>query len=643
MLSLQLPHIDVPWNELEDDAEEMVLRAAAAAGYLADATAAWGRFRDCYQHPDTQEQVYAALDELREPLENWQRSLQEAARTIGGFAAAGRALSRRAREVQELFRQLGRSADAGEDDAGHDAGQDAAEQQMKDQASALQRDWVDLQETTAAALADIGYGNGVGLPMSAAPGGSVLPAVAWSAFTDRLDERFGKLHPDALLPSLLGLDAAELREWGAANPAAAALLANRELTGTFWPHGPEAIMQQAMAGGAHLTSDGIAGIRDAWLGLSTQDQERLLLLYPAVFGSLNGVPFAQRAVANIITVPGLQQNLRDELAALREPVRGDYTDRGSAYDRWKEAHDEWTGLRGSLEGKLTGLNYAVDNAVQVVMVSLDGDGQIVAMTGTPSADTKIMGGFVPGTGARLGQLAADMNRLAAITGDPADELLGFYWQGSDVPQDLIRDNMTPAYNEKAAPLLAAFDYAVDLELPAGTRSTYVGYSAGGSMLGTGEREGLDSSNIVYVAQAGPGHGVSVPQDTANPGANRYAIQTRSDVLISGAQAVSGSAHGGSIIQGGGVVRMGATRLESGFRNPLNPDTLMGGHVEYFEPGSTSAENIKGVIMGGRVSPFVEDIWYSTADVGFYISPIELHPEKYTGDRLDTINVLDLEK
>ena len=67
-------------------------------------------------------------------------------------------------------------------------------------------------------------------------------------------------------------------------------------------------------------------------------------------------------------------------------------------------------------------------------------------------------------------------------------------------------------------------------------------------------------------------------------------------------------------------------MESGFRNPLDPDTLMGGHVEYFEPGSTSAENIKGVIMGGRVSPFVEDIWYSTADVGFYISPIELHPE-----------------
>ena len=87
MLSLQLPHIDVPWDELEDNAAEMVLRAGAAADYLSDAAAAWGRFRDCYQHPDTQEQVYAALQELQEPIENWHRSLQEAARTISGFTA----------------------------------------------------------------------------------------------------------------------------------------------------------------------------------------------------------------------------------------------------------------------------------------------------------------------------------------------------------------------------------------------------------------------------------------------------------------------------------------------------------------------------------------------------------------------------
>ncbi|MCC3265685.1 hypothetical protein [Arthrobacter gengyunqii] len=635
---MRLPHIDVPWDELEDSAADMVLRARTTADYLVDAAAAWDRFRDYYHHPATQDQIYAALAELKEPTENWQRSLQDAAVTISAFAAAGRVLARQAQDLQEAFGQLG-PQETGEEGAA----QDSAEQQLDDQAATLVRRWADLQERTAAALAEIRYGQGAGLPMGAAPGGNILPAVGWSALTGKLDQRFGTLNPDALLPSLLGLNEAELREWGAANPEAAALLANRELAGAFWQHRPEAIMQKAMAGGAHLTQDGIAGIRDAWLSLSQQDQERLLLLYPGVFGSLNGVPFAQRARSNLITVAGLQQNLREKLAGLREPVRDDYQDWGVAADRWQAAHDQWNAQREHLEEKLKGLDYAVAENVQVVMVSLEDNGQIVTMTGQPSADTKIMGALVPGTGARLGELEAYLKRLEAISDGPGADTLGFYWQGTNLPQDVVWDNTSPVYNEAGAPLLAAFDYAVDLELPAGARTTYVGYSAGGSLLGTGERVGLDSTNIVYVAQAGPGHEVSSPGDTANPQANRYAIQTRSDLLIIGAQGVGGAAHGGSFWEGGGVGRMGAVRLESGFRDPLIADSLMGGHMDYFGRGSTAAENIKGVINGGEVSLFIEDVWYSTADGGFYVSPIELRPQDYIGNRMETVNVLDLEQ
>ncbi|WAP52349.1 hypothetical protein OL239_03445 [Arthrobacter sp. ATA002] len=635
MRSLRLPHIDVPWEVLEDEAADMALRAGTAAEYLGDASAAWARFRGCYHHPATQDRVYTALDDLKEPAGNWQRSLRDAAETIGEFTAGGRLLARRALALQDVFRQLGRNPDPGE--AGDK--QDLAEQQLKDDAAALERSWTDLQETTAAVLAGISYGAGAGLPMAAVPGGNVLPAAHWSALTGKLDERFGAIHPDALLPSLLGLNEAELREWGAANPEAAALLANRRLTGAFWMQRAEAVMQKAMAGGAHLTPDGIAGIRAAWLGLPASDRERLLLLYPAVFGNLNGVPMAERARANLLTVPGLQQNLREKTAGLPEPRRDDYRDWG----QWKHDHDEWTALRGELEGKLTGLNYAVTQNIQVVMVNLDGNGQIVTMLGTPSAGTEIMGGLVPGTRARLAELETGTSSLAAVFGPAGDGKLGFYWQGSDLPQNVILDNASSAYNEKAAPLLAAFDYAVDLEIPADARTTYVGYSAGGSMLGTGEREGLDSANIVYVAPAGPGHEVSGPQDTASPGANRYLVQTRSDLLIMGAQGVGGGFHGGSFLEGGSVDRMGVIRLESGFRDPADPDTLMGGHVDYFEMNSTSAENIKGVIMGGKVSLFVEDVWYSTADGGFYVSPIELRPEDYAGGRLETVNVPDLEQ
>lgn len=639
MLTLQLPHIDVPWTDLEDNAADMALRAATAAGYLSDASAAWDRFRGCYRHPGTQDQVHAAVEELKEPMENWQRSLRDAAETISRFTASGRILAGRARELRQVFGQLSQTTETD----GEDERQSTAERQLKEEAAALKREWTDLQETTAAALADISYGNGAGLPMGAAPGGQVLPAVAWSTLTGRLDERFGAVDPNKLLPSLAGLDDAELRGWAAANPEAAALLAGMTLTGPFRAGTAEALMQKAMAGGADLTEDGITGIRDTWMLLSPQDQERLMLLYPGVFGNLNGVPFAQRARANLITVPGLQHTIRAELEQLREPLLDDYTGNGiQGYYTWKARHEEWINLRGPLEQKLRGLDHAVENKVQVVMVSTEGNGRIVTMTGTPSRNTRYMAALIPGSGSNLGELHSYSNRFAAIYGDTSGDKVGFYWQGTGIPQDVVWDNRNSDFNETGAPRLAAFDFAVDLEIPADARTTYVGYSAGGSLLGTAEREGLDSTNIVYVAPAGPGHGVGGVEDTSNPEANRYWFQTRDDVLIGAAQKLGGGGHGRSFLQSGTPTVMGVTRLETGFLDHNDPSSLVKGHEEYFAEHSTSARNMKGVIEGTRVSLFVDYVDHWEIEYSYRESPIESRPEDFAGEKLETVDVQTLE-
>ena len=640
MLTLQLPDIDVPWMELEDNAADMAMRAATAAGYLGDASAAWTRFHGCYRHPGTQDQVHAAVEELKEPMENWQRSLRDAAETISGFAASGRILAARARELHQVFGQLSQTTETDNENEQ----QNAAEQQLKEDAAALKREWTDLQQTTAATLADISYGNGAGLPMGAVPGGRVLPAVAWPTLTGRLDERFGTLDPQALLPSLAGLDDAELREWAAANPEAAALLAGRALTGPFLAGTAEALMQKAMANGADLAEDGVAGIRTTWLGLSPQDQERLMLLYPAVFGNLNGVPFTQRAKANLITVPGLQHTVREQLAQLREPVLDDYPQNTrNSYYSWKTEHEKWLKLRGPLEKILRGLDHAVDQNIQVVMVNTEGNGQIVTMTGTPSRKTKYLAALVPGSGANLGELRSYSDRFAAVYGEPSDKKVGFYWQGTDLPQDVVWDNRNSDFNESGAPRLAAFDFAVDLEIPSDARTTYVGYSAGGSLLGTGEREGLDSTNIVYVAPAGPGHGVGGVEDTANPAANRYWLQARDDVLIGSAQKVGGGGHGKSFLRSGTPTVMGVTRLETGFIDPADPRSVVTGHEEYFVPGSTSAMNLTGVIEGTWVSPFVEYVTHWEIEYSYRESPIESRPEDFTGGKLKLVDVKTLEE
>lgn len=627
----QLPDIVVPWDTLQSAAEDMSVRGQITAEYLRDAAAAWSRLRSFYQEPDTEERVFTALDDVREPLENWHRSLQEATQVISEFVTAGRDLERRRQDLQSTALQQGSGPEAG-------AGQDErAEQQLNEEAAALTREWASLQEDAAASLERIAYGTGAGLPMGGEPGRGVLPAVGWAELTSQLDDRFGTLHPDALLPSITGLNEEELREWAAANPEAAALLADRRLNGPFRDGTPEAIMRSAMADGAHLTEHGVAGIRSAWLALSPEHQERLMLLYPAVFGNLNGIPFGQRTKANIVTLAGYRQTANEVLNS-PEPYHLDYP----TQEEWYAAFQAWEAEKTRMADLLRGLDHAHKSDAQVVSLGMEGNGQVITMVGTPSDSTSQVATLVPGTGAKLGELGSYSERLAGITGDPADHKVAFYFQSADSPQSLVWDNASPHFNETGAPMLAAFDFALDLEIPAEARSTYVGYSAGGSLMGTAEREGLDSTNIVYVAPAGPGHQVTGVDATANPEANRYWVQTRDD-LIRFAQAGGGSAHSGSFWQTGSPEKMGAIRLEPGFADPDDPDTLLKGHEDYFKRGSTAAMNIQGVIDGSTVSLFVEDEVILGADGSTSYSPIEANPGDYSHGRLDWINTLDLEK
>lgn len=644
MVSPQLPDISVPWSDLEDEAADMAQRARITAEYLAQAAAAWDRFRSFYQEPDTQERVYTALNELSEPTLYWQRSLQDAADTISNFAAAGRALARRRQELQALLLEHAGSPETGLDQPGSGSpdspGQEGSAEQLNEQAAALAREWSDLQQGTAAILTGIRYGDGAGLPMGAVHGGSVLPDVQWSALTGVLDERFGALHPSALLPSLTGLDEEELREWAAANPEAAALLAARTLDGPFRAGTPEALMRTAMADDAHLTRDGVDAIRTAWLALDPLEQERLMALYPGVFGNLNGVPFAQRAKANIITVAGYRNSTQTALER-PSPYFADYPQDDAGQQKWLADFQEWQAEQARLTDLLRGLNHAVETDVQVVMLSVEGDGRIVSMTGTPSSSTERMAAFIPGMGSRLGELENNLKRFESVNGDGSDERLGFYWQGTDLPNQL-NDTFTSSYSEDGAVLLAAFDYAVDLEVPAEARTTYIGYSAGGSLLGTAERVGLDSTNIVYVAPAGPGHEVGGPDETENPDANRYLLQTRDDI-IQHAQTFGGGFHGPTFWETGTLDNMGVTRLETGFLVPSDPGSLMKGHSDYFTDGSTAATNIKGVINESRVSLHVENKEIPHAGRPETIVPIEENPEDYANGKLETVRVKDLEK
>ena len=87
--------------------------------------------------------------------------------------------------------------------------------------------------------------------------------------------------------------------------------------------------------------------------------------------------------------------------------------------------------------------------------------------------------------------------------------------------------------------------------------------------------------------------------------------------------------------------MGAIRLESGFENPKNPDSIMNGHTDYFGKKSTAAANIRSVIEGGDVSLYVED-QRGAGPGGHPYSPLEEHPEDYAYGKLETVSTESLE-
>ena len=650
------PDIDVHWDDLNDAATDLGTKADIAKSYLTDAQTAWTGVRDAYRHDETQSTVHAALDDLTTPVAEWATALSSAKTALEDFVTTGRPLQRESEALADLLPGL--RSQVRSDPEGEKAATTSELSDFNRRARALSTEWDTAQTTAADALDAITQGTGDSLPTSAPLGGTTLPTVSWADFTSGLDEDFGAVDPRDLLPSLRGLSPEELRAWADANPEAAAILAANRPMGPFMPGSPEQAMAAVMGGDAPLTASGIKRIRSTWLGLEPGDQEKLLLLYPAVFGNLNGVPLAQRATANIVTVAGLREQVRNrQVAPGPEPDINDYTAEAfsepgndrvraySAYGDYQEAHRRWEESKAAYDAlvrQAAGLDYAMDHDTQVVMVSLDGDGRIVTMKGAPSSSTSTVSTLVPGTGADLGSLEDYTGKLDAIDGTAGGDRVSFYWQGTDLPNE-IPDNVTSRYNEDGGPLLAAFDHALDAEVPLDARSTYVGYSAGGSLLGTGEREGLDSTNVVYVAPAGVGHEVGSPSDTANPEANRYWIQTRDDP-IAYAQAFGGGYHGPSFWEGSNPQQqMGAIRLESGFKDPSDPGSVIGGHTDYFWDGSTAATNINGVIEGTTVSPFVDyehhyGFGYSSTE-----SPLEERPEDFAYGKLETVSTGSLEK
>lgn len=581
----EVPEIAGPWSDL--DAESSGLTGAATAlGRLVDETAGvWAQLRGQYDEPSTAAVVHRAMDAVVPRAEHWTAAMTAAGAALEDFAQQARMLQARAEALRaargavllaaaqieaadsraETWWDRLRVADYNADVA---ALRDAWEQLQQDFCERLEgieraRGFAgegspDAADAAAGAVADAGVFSGVETSGAASAAGSAAGSASGADARAGAGASGTGADPEELVEELQGLEDEEivehLREEGAEERAAA--LTERRLAEDFTlPGSPARRMREVIAAHDDSTAEGMAAIREEFLSLDEEARRRLVLSHPSEFGNLNGIPFRLRALAHAVRTVGLQHRVRqqlDETPAVDEDLRDRVQETGGGsgygYDPGESVQEAAARQEeiDRLETLQAGLEQAEEQITQgagrrsVVQLTTRGRGEAVVMDGTPSASTERTLTHVPGTGTDLSSLRNQMDRVERLAGDgDPEERVSVYWQGAQMPPDLVDnvDGMSPAFDleaevERGARSLAAFDMALDLEVPEGATTTVSAHSAGTGYMGRAAHRdyGLTADHLVYVAPAGPGKGILSNEDFADPSTTVFMVEARDDAV-----------------------------------------------------------------------------------------------------------------
>ncbi|WP_035719574.1 alpha/beta hydrolase [Gordonia shandongensis] len=315
-----------------------------------------------------------------------------------------------------------------------------------------------------------------------------------------------------------------------------------------------------------------------WESLTAAQRARLTEVAPGVIGNLDGVPFGDRDRANRVSIArriGVEK---------REPGGGD----PAVVTRLRELLDPVTDDEGRTVPR------------RIVTFHAD-DGRYVEMIGelTPTATGAAV--MVPGTGTSLANADASRRRalgLAQSSGAPV-----FVFVDGELPPDL------PAaadadYAERMAPRLVTFMASLDRELDHSAvdlKTTVIGHSYGGSVVGTAEQLGMGADRVVYASSAGTGV-LDGPWRNPNPEVSRYSLTPPGDP-IHYVQQFAGVVHGGDP-----DVAPGVTRLDTGYYDGPDHRLVAGrsAHSDYLDdPRSGAMRNIAAVVAGRPTTRYVD--------------------------------------
>ena len=261
---------------------------------------------------------------------------------------------------------------------------------------------------------------------------------------------------------------------------------------------------------------GPADVRRWWAGLGPARRQWLLATEPAAMARLDGLPAADRDLANRLL-------LDERRAEIDRAVAGAT---GGDRERLRQVRDGLAALADRLADGDAPRGY-------LLRLDLAGEGRAVVAIGDPDAAGAVLT-HVPGMTADLASIGGELARAERVAGratqvGPATSTSAVLWLDYDAP-DFVDEAAGARRAEAAAPALRRFQEGLRTahDGPPG-RQTVLGHSYGSLVVGKAAAgPGLDADSVVFVGS--PGVGVDAAADLRVPADQVWASTARNDII-----------------------------------------------------------------------------------------------------------------
>lgn len=338
-----------------------------------------------------------------------------------------------------------------------------------------------------------------------------------------------------------------------------------------------------------------AEVRRWWSGLSAAGRNWLLATEPGWLAGLDGLPAADRDIANRLL-------LDDRRAEIDRAIAGST---GRERDRLRELRDGLAALSGRL---------ADESGPRAYLLRLDprGEGRAVVALGDPDRAGSVLT-HVPGMTADLASFGGELARAERVAAraaelSPQTSTSAVLWLDYDAP-DFVDEAAGAHRAEAAAPALRQFQEGLRAAHEgAPARQVVLGHSYGSLVVGKAAAgEGLAADGVVFVGS--PGVGVDSARDLRVPSGEVWATTSRADVIQYAAVAPGALARDLAVagaLPAAGPLVFGRPERDLWFgHNPSDPgfgarvfaSAPLAGHVGYWDPGAPSLDTMAAITLG----------------------------------------------